>query len=94
MGSVTVCDGVTVFLGVGCGTEITVTSTQTVTDKVFAGCRGLFTKSRPVSSADSVGSQLVCHWHTLTPRRAQNLLAGCIFVGEADKSAFALLSGK
>ena len=28
------------------------------------------------------------------PRRAQNLLAGCIFVGIADKSAFALLSGK
>ena len=28
---------------------------------------------------------------TLTSRRAQNLLAGCIFVGEADKSAFALL---
>ena len=27
----------------------------------------------------------------LTSRRAQNLLAGCIFVGEADKSAFALL---
>ena len=26
-----------------------------------------------------------------TSRRAQNLLAGCIFVGEADKSAFALL---
>ena len=26
------------------------------------------------------------------PRRAQNLLAGCIFVGIADKSAFALLS--
>lgn len=25
------------------------------------------------------------------PRRAQNLLAGCIFVGVADKSAFALL---
>ncbi len=42
--------------------------------KVFAGCRGLFTKSRPC------------------PRRAQNLLAGCIFVGTADKSAFALLS--
>jgi len=30
----------------------------------------------------------------LAPRRAQNLLAGCIFVGTADKSAFALLSGK
>ena len=28
------------------------------------------------------------------PRRAQNLLAGCIFVGIADKSAFALLSQK
>jgi cell division protein FtsB len=28
------------------------------------------------------------------PRRAQNLLAGCIFVGGADKSAFALLSQK
>ncbi len=28
------------------------------------------------------------------PGRAQNLLAGCIFVGEADKSAFALLSQK
>lgn len=27
----------------------------------------------------------------LAPRRAQNLLAGCFFVGEADKSAFALL---
>ena len=27
----------------------------------------------------------------LAPRRAQNLLAGCIFVGGADKSAFALL---
>ena len=27
-------------------------------------------------------------------RRAQNLLAGCIFVGGADKSAFALLSQK
>ena len=27
----------------------------------------------------------------LAPRRAQNLLAGCIFVGKADKSAFALL---
>ena len=76
MGSVTVCDGVTVFLGAGCGTEITVTSTQTVTDKVFAGCRGLFQKA------------------ALAPRRAQNLLAGCIFVGVADKSAFALLSGK
>ena len=72
----TVCDGVTVFLGVGCGTEITVTPTQTVTDKVFAGCRGLFQKA------------------ALAPRRAQNLLAGCIFVGVADKSAFALLSGK
>ena len=30
----------------------------------------------------------------LAPGRAQNLLAGCIFVGEADKSAFALLSQK
>ena len=30
----------------------------------------------------------------LAPSRAQNLLAGCIFVGEADKSAFALLSQK
>ena len=28
------------------------------------------------------------------PGRAQNLLAGCIFVGIADKSAFALLSQK
>ena len=28
------------------------------------------------------------------PRRAQNLLAGYIFVGVADKSAFALLSQK
>lgn len=28
------------------------------------------------------------------PRRAQNLLAGCIFVGGADKSAFELLSQK
>jgi hypothetical protein len=28
------------------------------------------------------------------PGRAQNLLAGCIFVGVADKSAFALLSQK
>jgi hypothetical protein len=27
----------------------------------------------------------------LAPRRAQNLLAGCIFDGEAVKSAFALL---
>ena len=31
---------------------------------------------------------------TRTPRRTQNLLAGCIFVGGADKSAFALLSQK
>ncbi len=30
----------------------------------------------------------------LAPGRAQNLLAGCIFVGVADKSAFALLSQK
>jgi len=30
----------------------------------------------------------------LAPRRAQNLLAGCVFVGVADKSAFALLSQK
>lgn len=56
--------------------------------KVFAGCRGLFTKSRPVSSADSVGLQLVCHWHTLTPRRAQNLLAGCIFDRPACRKCF------
>jgi len=28
------------------------------------------------------------------PRRAQNLLAGCIFVGLADKSAFAFTFGK
>ena len=31
---------------------------------------------------------------TVAPGRAQNLLAGCIFVGVADKSAFALLSQK
>ena len=52
---------------------------------------------------------IVTHWHrlkflrgaggffqkaALAPRRAQNLLAGCIFVGGADKSAFALLSQK
>ena len=61
----------------------------------FGGeCRERLFKGGSVSSADSVGSQLVCHWHTLTPRRAQNLPAGCIFVGTADKSAFALLSGK
>jgi hypothetical protein len=30
----------------------------------------------------------------LAPGRAQNLLAGCIFVGVADKSAFELLSQK
>jgi len=30
----------------------------------------------------------------LAPRRAQNLLAGCIFVGKAGKSAFELLSQK
>ena len=30
----------------------------------------------------------------IAPGRAQNLLAGCIFVGVADKSAFALLSQK
>ncbi len=30
----------------------------------------------------------------LAPGRAQNPLAGCIFVGVADKSAFALLSQK
>lgn len=30
----------------------------------------------------------------LAPRRAQNLLASCIFVGVADKSAFALFSAK
>ena len=30
----------------------------------------------------------------LATGRAQNLLAGCIFVGVADKSAFALLSQK
>jgi hypothetical protein len=39
-------------------------------------------KSRPV------------HKDGKAPGRAQNLLAGCIFVGVADKSAFALLSQK
>ncbi len=35
---------------------------------------------------------MLCCWEKAG--RAQNLLAGCIFVGEADKSAFALLSQK
>jgi len=73
---VTIGDGVTIFLGVGAVSKIPSLSSHTVTDKVFAGCRGLFQKA------------------ALAPRRAQNLLAGCIFVGVADKSAFALLSQK
>ncbi len=48
--------------------------------KVFAGCRELFSKS--------------CSCPSESLRRTQNLLAGCIFVGGADKSAFALLSQK
>ena len=90
----TICDGVTIFLGAGAVSKIPSLSSHTVTDKVFAGCRELFQKAalsrlpaRSVRSMSAAGTRS-------PPRRAQNLLAGCIFVGIADKSAFALLSGK
>jgi len=45
-------------------------------------------KSRPVRKDGMLSNG------QLAPGRAQNPLAGCIFVGVADKSAFALLSQK
>ena len=42
----TICDGVTIFSAVGTVSKIPSLSSHTVTDKVFAGCRGLFSKSR------------------------------------------------
>ena len=50
------CDGVTMILGAGAVSKIPSLSSHTVTDKVFAGCRGLFSKSRPVSPVGSVGA--------------------------------------
>lgn len=45
-------------------------------------------KSRPIRKDGMLSNG------QLAPGRAQNPLAGCIFVGVADKSAFALLSQK
>ena len=47
-----------------------------------------FQRRSLVSPAGSVGSQLVCHRHTLTLRRTQNLLAGCIFDRLACQKCF------
>ena len=44
--------------------------------------------------ADGGGLQMCVPLAHAYSRRAQNPLAGCIFVGVADKSAFALLSQK
>lgn len=89
----TVCVGRDGVFGGGVLSKRPSPSSRTVTVNDFAGAGGFF-KAPPASSADSAGSQIVCHRHTLIPRRAQNPLAGRIFVGGADKSAFALLSRK
>lgn len=41
----TICDGVMIFSAVGTVSKIPSLSSHTVTDKVFAGCRGLFQKA-------------------------------------------------
>jgi hypothetical protein len=45
----------------------------------------LFQKAALVSSADSVGSQLVCHWHTLTLEERKTCLQVAFLLAELTK---------
>ena len=81
MNSVTMCDGCVAVLG---GGKITVTIDADRHSESFAGCRWLFSKSLSVSPVGSVGASAAHSRQrsppaTRTPRRTQNLLAGCIF---------------
>jgi len=75
-------------------------STRTVTDKVFCGVQGAFFSKAALSRLSARSVLLPTEAGRGRHRRPaplgerKNLLAGCIFVGEADKSAFALLSQK
>ena len=94
MNSVTMCDGCVAVLD---GGKITVTiDTDRHAIKFLQGAGGFFQKASPsrlparsVLLPPTVGRGR--HRRPAPSRRAQNLLAGCIFDSSAVKSAFALL---
>ena len=94
MNSVTMCDGCVAVLG---GGKITVTIDADRHSESFARCRWLFSKSRTVSPAGLVSASAAHrgrHWRPAPSRRAQNLLAGCIFDGLACQKCFCVTLDK